>query len=89
MNVEETMTARGFRLSAGCSGEASYTKFVQHQGKRAYVSVTNADGKGFPTSLEDPVSVVIYELRSGDELGPATGFASLSAYLASVDEEGE
>ncbi|MGC8493436.1 MAG: hypothetical protein ACP5SH_17045 [Syntrophobacteraceae bacterium] len=89
MNVEETMTARGFRLSAGCSGEASYTKFVQYQGKRAYVSVTNADGKGFPASLEDPVSVVTYELRSGDELGPAMKFDSLSAYLSSVEDGGE
>lgn len=89
MSVEETMTARGFRLSAGCSGEASYTKFVQYQGKRAYVSVTNADGKGFPTSLEDPVSVVTYDLRSGDELGPATNFDSLSAYLESIDGRGE
>ncbi|MDA8306685.1 MAG: hypothetical protein M0Z81_07655 [Deltaproteobacteria bacterium] len=86
MNVEETMSAHGFRLSAGCSGQASYTKFIKSQGKRAYVSVTNADGKGFPTSLEEPVSVVVYELKSGDELGPAQKFQSLCAFLESAEE---
>jgi hypothetical protein len=86
MNVEDTMSAHGFKLSAGCSGEAFYTKFVQSRGKRAYVSVTNVEGDGFPTSLEDPVCVVVYDLKSGDELGPGRNFESLSAYLASIEE---
>ncbi|MGC9197189.1 MAG: hypothetical protein ACP5IL_17345, partial [Syntrophobacteraceae bacterium] len=79
MSIEETMEAHGFRLSAGCSGEASYTKFVQSHGKRAYVNVTNSDGDGFPTSLEEPVKVVVYDLKSGDELDPGQSFQSLSA----------
>ena len=84
MNVEDTMSAHGFTLSASCSGEAYYTKFVKVQGRRAYVSVTNAAGSTFPTALEDPVSVVVYDLNSGDELGPASKFESLSAYLESL-----
>lgn len=86
MEIEETMSVHGFRLSAGCSGEGSYTKTVETRGKQAYVSVTNADGTGFPTSLEDPVSVVVYDLKSGDELGPGRNFESLSAYLESIGD---
>ena len=84
MNIEQTMSAHGFRLSASCSGEAFYTKFVQSRGKRAYVSVTNVEGTGFPASLEDPVCVVVCDLKSGDELGPGQNFQSLSAYLESI-----
>lgn len=84
MNLDDTMSAHGFRLSAGCSGEGSYTRFIEFEGKQAYVSVTNADGDGFPTSLEDPVSVVVYDMKSGDELGPGRNFESLSAYLQSI-----
>ncbi len=84
MSLEETMSAYGFRLSAGCSGEAFYTKFVQSEGKRAYVNVTNRDGSGFPASLEDPVNVVTYDLRSGDEIGAPRLFESLSLYLESL-----
>ncbi|MDR3569963.1 MAG: hypothetical protein P4L43_18225 [Syntrophobacteraceae bacterium] len=86
MNVEETMSAHGFRLSAGCSGEAFYTKFIQSGGKRAYVSVTTLDGSGFPTSLEDPVREVVYELKSGEELFPGKNFQSLSVYLDSIEK---
>ncbi len=84
MSIDETMEAHGFRLSAGCSGEASYTKFVQSHGKRAYVNVTNSGGDGFPTSLDDPVTVAVYDLKSGDELAPGQSFKSLSAYLDSI-----
>ena len=86
MSVEETMAGHGFRLSAGCSGKAAYTKNVKYQGKRAYVSVTNKEGEGFPTSLEDQVRVIIYDLKSGDELEPGQDFDSLSAYLESVED---
>jgi hypothetical protein len=86
MNVEETMGAHGFSLSLGCSGEGSYTKHVKTQGKRAYVSVTTVDGNGFPTSMEEPVTVVVYDSKSGDELGPGLSFDSLSAYLDSLGE---
>jgi hypothetical protein len=86
MSVEDAMVGHGFRLSAGCSGKAAYTKNVKHQGKRAYVSVTNTGGEGFPTSLEDPVRIVIYDLKSGDELDPGQDFGSLAAYLESVKE---
>ncbi len=86
MSVEDVMVKHGFRLSAGCSGKAAYTKNIKHQGKRAYVSVTNKGGEGFPTSLEDPVLVMIYDLKSGDELEPGLDFGSVAAYLESVKE---
>jgi len=86
MNVEATMEKHGFRLSASCSGKAAFTKFMTHKGKRAYISVTSIAGDGFPTSLEEPVRVVIYEMKSGDELDPAQDYASLEAYLETIQE---
>lgn len=84
MSVEEVMTQHGFRLSAGCSGKASYTKNVKHEGKRAYLSVTVPEGEGFPTTLEEPILVTIYDLKSGDELGVGQKYSSLAAYLETV-----
>lgn len=86
MSVEEDMAKHGFNLSASCSGKAAYTKFVKHQGKRAYISVTSADGEGFPTTLDDPVQVTIYDMRSGDEVEPGKDFSTLASYLASIGE---
>ncbi len=86
MNVEATMEKHGFRLSASCSGKAAFTKFMTHKGKRAYISVTSMGAEGFPTSLEEPVRVVIYEMKSGDELDPAQDYASLGAYLETILE---
>ena len=54
MSVEDVMVKHGFRLSAGCSGKAAYTKNIKHQGKRAYVSVTNKGGKVFPPHWRTP-----------------------------------
>jgi len=87
MSVEEQMDSHGFRLSAGCSGKAAYTKFIKHAGKRAYISVTLAGADGFPTTIEDPVRVVLYDLRSGDELEPGRDFLSLKAYLEQIEEQ--
>lgn len=84
MGVEEVMTEHGFRLSAGCSGKASYTKHIRHDGKRAYISVTIPAGEGFPTTLEEPVLVTVYDLKSGDELAPGQDFSSLETYLKSI-----
>jgi hypothetical protein len=86
MGVEEEMEGYGFRLSAGCSGKAAYTKFVKHKEKRAYINVTSATGEGQPTSLEEPVRVVIYDLKSGDELDAGVEFPSLRAYLTSFKD---
>jgi len=85
MGVEEVMKDHGFRLSAGCSGKASYTKHVRQDGKRAYISVTIPAGEGFPTTLEEPVLVTVYDLKSGDELGPGQGFNSLESYLKTLE----
>ena len=35
MNIEEVMKRHGFRFSASCGGQASYTRFVKYKGKRA------------------------------------------------------
>jgi hypothetical protein len=86
MNLEEVMKEHGFNFSASCAGKGSYTKWIKHQGKRAYVTVTDASGDGFPVSVEEPVRVAIVDLRSGDELEPAQEISSLSAYLASLAE---
>ena len=86
MNLEEVMKSHGFNFSASCAGKGSYTKWIKHRGKRAYVAVTDVSGEGFPASLDDPVRVAVLDLRSGDELEAAQDFASLQAYLASLAE---
>jgi hypothetical protein len=86
MTVEEIMQSHGFNLSASCAGKASYTKWIKYQGKRAYITVNDASGDGFPSTLEEPVRVAIHDLRSGDELEVPRDIDSLSAYLESLGE---
>ena len=86
MSVEEIMEKHGFRLSASCAGAAWYTKFIKYDGRRAYVTVMDKDGDGLPQSLDEPVQVAIYELRSGDELGSTQNVSSLNSYLESLEE---
>ncbi len=86
MSVEEEMKERGFNLSASCAGKASFTKWIKYHGKRAYVTVNDAGGESFPTTLQEPVRVAIHDLRSGNELEPARDFDSLSAYLDTLAE---
>jgi hypothetical protein len=85
MDIEEVMKGHGFNLSASCGGKASYTKWVKYHGKRAYITVHDASGDSFPTTLEEPVRVVIHDLRSGDEL-EIQDVNSLTSYLASLHE---
>jgi hypothetical protein len=86
MSVEEVMESHGFRIAASCAGKASYTKWIKHQGKRAYVTITDVSEDGLPCSLDEPVRVGIYDLRSGDELEPLQDINSLKSYLESLDE---
>jgi hypothetical protein len=86
MSVEDLMEKHGFRIAASCAGKASYTKWINHKGKRAYVTVTDLSEEGIPSSLDEPVRVVIYDLRSGDELEAAQDIPSLSVYLESFEE---
>jgi hypothetical protein len=86
MTVEEIMQNHGFNLSASCAGKASYTKWIKYQGKRAYITVHDASGDGFPSTLEEPVRVAIHDLRSGDELEVPQNIDSLSSYLESLAE---
>lgn len=85
MSVEDVMKAHGFNLSASCAGKASYTKWVKHRGKRAYITVNDASGESFPTTLEEPIRVAVHDLRSGDELETPQNISSLSSYLASLE----
>jgi sirohydrochlorin ferrochelatase len=86
MSVEQVMEQYGFRASASCSGQAWYTKFITYNGKRAFVTVTQPSGNGLPESLDEPVVVVTYELRSGDELEAPRRLDSLKAYVESLDQ---
>jgi hypothetical protein len=86
MSLEEVMKGHGFNFSASCAGKGSYTKWVKHRGKRAYIAVTDASGEGFPATLDEPVRVAIHDLRSGDELEAAQDFGSLGAFLATLEE---
>jgi hypothetical protein len=86
MSVEELMKEHGYNLSASCAGKASFTKWIKHLGKRAYITVNDASGESFPTSLEEPVRVVIHDLKSGNELETPRDFGSLNSYLESLQE---
>jgi len=86
MNVEEEMEKHGFRIAASCAGTASYTRWIQYKGKRAYVTVTDSSGDGLPKTLDDPVRVGTFDLRSGDELEPSRDIGSLHSYLESLGE---
>ena len=86
MNLEEEMKTYGFNLSASCAGKASFTKWIKHKGKRAYITVNDVTGESFPTTLEEPVRVAIHDLRSGNEVEPSQDVGSLSSYLASLQE---
>ena len=86
MSVEEVMKEHGYNLSASCAGKASFTKWIKHLGKRAYITVNDASGESFPTSLEEPVRVVLHDLKSGNELEAPRDFGSLSSYLESLPE---
>ena len=85
MSVEEVMEKHGFRIAASCAGKASYTKWMNHKGKRALVAVTDVSEEGLPGSLDEPVRVVISDLRSGDELEPSQEFNSLGSYLKTLE----
>jgi hypothetical protein len=85
MSVEEVMEGHGFRVAASCAGKASYTKWINYRGKRAYVMVTDVSEEGLPVSLDEPVRVGIFDLRSGDELETLQHVNSLSSYLESLD----
>lgn len=86
MDIEEVMSNHGFNLSASCSGRASYTKWIKYKGKRAYITVHDASGESFPTTLEEPVRVAIHDLKSGDEVEPGWQVSSLNSYLATLQE---
>lgn len=87
MGIDEVMTDHGFNFAASCAGKGSYTKWIKHQGKRAYVAITDASGESFPTTLEEPVRVAIHDLRSGEEVEPGRVVGSLSSYLESLPED--
>ena len=86
MSLEEIMKSHGFNFSASCAGKGSYTKWIKHRGKRAYIAVTDASGEGFPATLDEPVRVAIHDLRSGNDLEEAQDINSLRSYLESLDE---
>jgi hypothetical protein len=86
MSIDEVMASHGFNFSASCGGKGSYTKWIKHQGKRAYIAITDASGESFPTTLDEPVRVAIHDLKSGDEVEAAEDIGSLRSYLESLEE---
>lgn len=87
MNLEELLKGHGFNLSASCAGKASYTKWIKYKGKRAYITVNDVSGESFPISLEEPVKVIIHDLKSGNAVEPGRDFSSLNSYLESLQED--
>ncbi|MGO9175583.1 MAG: hypothetical protein ACLQED_05505 [Desulfobaccales bacterium] len=87
MSLEDIMNSHGFNLAASCAGKASYTKWIKYRGKRAYITVNDASGESFPSTMEEPVRVAIHDLRSGNEVEPGRDISSLSSYLESLQED--
>lgn len=87
MSLEDIMQSHGFNLSASCAGKASYTKWIKYRGKRAYITVNDASGESFPSTMEEPVRVAIHDLRSGDEVEPGRDVSSLNSYLESLQKD--
>ena len=86
MSVEEIMKEHGVRISASCAGQAWYTKFVQYEGRRAYITVMDETGDGLPQTLNEPVQVGCYDLRSGEEVASILIMSSLNDYLESLED---
>jgi hypothetical protein len=86
MSVEEVMEKHGFRIAASCAGKASYTRWITHYGKRAYVTVMDVSEEGLPCSLDEPIRVGIVDLRSGDDLEAPQDISSLRSYLESFNK---
>jgi hypothetical protein len=86
MSVEEVMKEHGFNLAASCAGKASFTKWIKYKGKRAYITVNDATGESFPTTLGEPVRVAIHDLKSGNEVEPPQEISSLRSYLESLQD---
>jgi hypothetical protein len=86
MSIDEVMASHGFNFSASCAGKGSYTKWIKHRGKRAYIAISDGSGESFPTTLDEPVRVAIHDLKSGDEVEAAEDIGSLRSYLESLEE---
>jgi len=84
MEVEKIMEDHGFSVSSSCSGFEWYKKTIKHQGKDAFITVTDAESSSLPASLDDPVVVELYDLDSGNELEKSRRFESLKSYLDSL-----
>lgn len=89
MAVQDVMAKHGYRLSASCAGKASYTRFLNYNGKRAYIAVTDMSGEGVPHYMDEPVRVTVYDFRSGEELEPPKDYRTLSAYLETLGDRPE
>ncbi|MFC1825860.1 hypothetical protein ACFLYZ_00520 [Thermodesulfobacteriota bacterium] len=81
MEINKIMENYGFSVSSSCSGFEWYKKNIKHQGKNAFITITNNEGLGLPESLKNPVIVEIYDLDSGNELEKSLRFDSLQVYL--------
>jgi hypothetical protein len=81
MEINKILEDYGFSVSSSCSGFEWYKKDIKHQGKNAFITITNSDGLGLPESLVDPVVIEIYDLDSGNEIGKSQRFDSLQSYL--------
>jgi hypothetical protein len=81
MEIEKIMENHGFSVSSSCSGFEWYKKTIKHQGREAFIAVTDTQSSSLPKSLDDPVLVEIYDLDSGNELEKGRSFDSLKSYL--------
>jgi len=81
MEINKLMEDYGFSVSSSCSGFEWYKKTIKHEGKDAFITITNNEGLGRPESLKDPIVVEIYDLDSGNEIEKSRRFDSLQSYL--------
>jgi len=85
MDVEKIMEDYGFSVSSSCGGFEWFKKTIKHQGKNAFITVTDQESAGLPKSMDDPILVELYDLDTGKELEKCRSFESLKSYLKALD----
>ncbi len=81
MGIDKIMEEHGFEALSSCGGFEWFKKTIKHQGKDAFITVTDQESAGLPKSMDDPILVELYDLDTGKELEKCRSFESLKSYL--------
>ena len=86
MDIDTIMEDHGFSASSSCGGSGWYSKAIKHQGRDAFIAVTDNTGLGLPESLDEPVQVCVYDRDSWEEVDACQNFESLKSYIDALEQ---